>query len=95
MSRPDFIEVDLSTVSSERELHATLARALAFPGWYGHNWDAFWDAITGLVDMPKTLRFVGWDRFAAQLTSAAQTLRKLLAKMAVQLPDLASAVIYS
>jgi len=94
LSRPSAIEIDLSAVSSERELHATLARALAFPAWYGHNWNAFWDALTGLVEMPESVRFVGWDEFSVRLHSEAQTLRDMLADMARQYPGFASEVTY-
>jgi ribonuclease inhibitor len=94
LSRPATIEIDLSAVSSERELHATLARALAFPAWYGHNWNALWDAITGLVDMPESLCLIGWDEFSVRLPSEAQTLRDMLAEMAGQYPGFAPEVIY-
>ncbi|MEU0288913.1 hypothetical protein [Streptomyces sp. NPDC006147] len=29
------------------------------------NWDAFRDAITGLVKIPDHVRFIGWDRLTA------------------------------
>lgn len=95
MSHHHLIEIDLNPISTKRELHAALARALDFPGWYGHNWDAFWDAITGLVEMPENLRFVGWDEFAARLPVDAQHVQDLLAEMAKQYPDDAADVTYA
>lgn len=95
MSRPNIIEIELGAVSSKRELHDTLARALGFPGWHGHNWNAFWDAITGLVEMPMSLRLIGWSKFAMQLPAEAKTLRDTLAEMAERYPDLAPEVIYA
>lgn len=95
MPRPNLIEVELGAVSSKRALHETLARALGFPGWYGHNWDAFWDAITGLVEMPMSLHLTGWSKFAVQLPAEAQTLHDILAEMATRYPDLAPEVIYA
>jgi len=56
MPRARLVEVDLGSVKSSKELHLLLQEALEFPEWYGGNWDAFWDAITGLVEMPETLR---------------------------------------
>ncbi|MFE9574497.1 barstar family protein [Streptomyces sp. NPDC006692] len=29
-----------------------LEREFDFPYFYGRNWDAFWDAVTGLVEIP-------------------------------------------
>ncbi|WP_268800413.1 barstar family protein [Pseudomonas huanghezhanensis] len=40
-------------MASAEELHCVLRGALGFPGWQGCNWDAFWDAITGLIEMPR------------------------------------------
>lgn len=95
MSRRTFIEVELGAVASKQELHDTLARALGLPDWYGRNWDAFWDAITGLVEMPVTLRLSGWSKFETQLPADAQALRGAFAEMAWLHPDLASDVIYA
>ena len=49
------IEVDLSQVNTPEELQYLLKDALQMPDWYGLNWDAFWDAITGLVALPDRL----------------------------------------
>ena len=65
MSRVVLVEIDLTSVATAKELHVELARALGFPRWYGRNWDAFWDAITGLVEMPRTLRFRAWSSLEA------------------------------
>jgi len=53
--RADFVQVDLSAVITSAELHEILEHALEFPALYGRNWNAFWDAITGLVPMPLQL----------------------------------------
>lgn len=47
--------IDLSTAESPEDLHRKFAALLEFPDFYGNNWSAFWDAITGLVEMPSTL----------------------------------------
>ncbi|MFJ7154156.1 CPCC family cysteine-rich protein [Streptomyces sp. NPDC101118] len=51
------VVVDLAAVGDARALHAALKRELGFPDFYGMNWDAFRDAVTGLVTMPAELRF--------------------------------------
>ncbi|WP_308295854.1 barstar family protein [Streptomyces sp. ISL-96] len=42
------------------------------------NWNAFWDAVTGLVELPNELTFTGWADFAAALPTEALRLRDLL-----------------
>ena len=59
-------KLDVSDVGSIRELHERLAETLEFPDFYGKNWDAFWDAITGLVEMPRRLIITGWSNVAAR-----------------------------
>ncbi|MFF3404311.1 barstar family protein [Streptomyces sp. NPDC002659] len=45
------VVIDVSAARDGRQLHAALSQALGFPAFCGMNWDAFWDAITGLVEM--------------------------------------------
>lgn len=92
--RKDELTVDLNDVSSSLELQNRLMTSLDFPGWYGRNWDAFWDAITGLVDMPHRLRFVGWTDFADRHPRDAKQLRECLARMRAELPIHAAVVAY-
>jgi len=61
MARAQQVVVTAGDVFKTEELHQRLMTALAFPGFYGRNGDAFWDAITGLVEMPHTLRLEGWQ----------------------------------
>lgn len=86
--------IDLSDINTTRQLHASLAAALAFPSMYGMNWDAFWDAITGLVDMPQQLELRGWQTFAARLPGDAAILQRILARMVQEMPALAAHVHY-
>ncbi|WP_405403064.1 barstar family protein [Streptomyces sp. NBC_01104] len=72
------LTIDVSSVTDERGLHAALAQALHFPGFYGMNWAAFWDAITGLVEIPDHLRFVGWDQVNTHVPHGATMLRQAL-----------------
>ncbi|MFE2915546.1 CPCC family cysteine-rich protein [Kitasatospora indigofera] len=72
------VVIDVGQVRSERDLHAVLKRELGFPAFYGMNWDAFWDAVTGLVAMPDNLTFVHWAELELRAPSAAALLRRLL-----------------
>ncbi|MDR7306572.1 barstar family protein [Rhodoferax saidenbachensis] len=94
MSRVKSVEVDLREVENSVGLHETLRDALGFPGWYGCNWDAFWDSITGLVEMPETLRLLGWFEFQQRLPRDAELMRSCLVEMTNRYPQSASSVIY-
>ncbi|TNC72653.1 ribonuclease inhibitor [Janthinobacterium lividum] len=87
MNRQALVTIDLSEINSPRQLHAALAAALGFPSFYGMNWDAFWDAITGLVDMPQQIELHGWPAFAARLPHDAAILQRILARMAQDTQD--------
>jgi ribonuclease inhibitor len=95
MERPQHIDVHLHGVQSSQELHRLLQAKLAFPSWYGRNWDAFWDSITGLVAMPLTLRLLGWAELEARLPRDAHHLRQCLKEMAEKYPDEAAHVVYA
>ena len=87
--------IDLNDINTARQLHASLAAALAFPSMYGMNWDAFWDAITGLVDMPQQLELRGWPAFAARLPADAAILQRILARLEQDMPAQAAQVRYT
>jgi RNAse (barnase) inhibitor barstar len=89
------VVIALGAVHEPGELHDALARALGFPAWYGRNWDAFWDAITGLVEMPRKLRFEDWSLFEARLPREASLLRSALLDMVKQYPRQAPRVVYA
>ena len=74
------ITIQLDGIKSENDLQIILMKKLEFPDFYGKNWDAFWDTITGLVEMPDELIFIGWDNFSSILPKDAEMLRKLLDK---------------
>jgi RNAse (barnase) inhibitor barstar len=93
--RREVVEIDLSAVTTPGELHTVLARALGFPDFYGRNWAAFWDAITGLVGMPGRLRLVGWAGFATRLPDEGRHLRGCLADALAQYPEWSAQVEYA
>jgi RNAse (barnase) inhibitor barstar len=93
--RKPLVVIDVSGVADARHLHRLLAEGLAFPAWYGRNWDAFWDAITGLVDMPERLRFVGWHAFERRFGAEARIVKACLDRMSEAFPTCAAQVEYA
>jgi len=94
MARLPVVKIDLSLINESNQLHSTLSNALGFPNWYGQNWDAFWDAITGLVEMPIELELIGWSVFSEHLPRDAKLMRQCLTDMTIEYPDLAPDVHY-
>jgi RNAse (barnase) inhibitor barstar len=88
-SAQDHITVDLSSATGSCDVHAAFASALAFPDFYGYNWDAFWDAITCLVEMPRKLTVRGWARLERVLPRDARLLSECLSDMKRKCPDIA------
>lgn len=72
------VRIDISNVTSTSELHARLAESLSFPSFYGKNWDAFWDSITGLVEMPEVLELRGIESLKSTLPRDAAQLMTCL-----------------
>ena len=72
--------VELQGCLDKASLLERTAAALAFPSWFGHNWDAYFDC---LVDLPSARRARGCVimlRHAGQLrTHAPETLDTALA----------------
>ena len=86
MTRPQQIAIALGDVLTAEALHERLMTALNFPSFYGYNWDAFWDAITGLVAMPHVLRLEGWQHLVRHLPEEALVLTAQLTRMQALYP---------
>ncbi|MCA9684709.1 MAG: barstar family protein, partial [Myxococcales bacterium] len=71
-------------------LHDLLALVCGFPSFYGRIWDAFWDAITGLVQMPHVVMIWDWDLLATRLPRSALSLLESLTSAREQYPETAA-----
>ena len=72
------MNIDLMNVASAKDLHRLFKERLGFPGFYGMNWDAFWDAVTGLTDMPDRLILNNWEMFLNKLPEEGKTLAAII-----------------
>ncbi|MFI9496141.1 barstar family protein [Streptomyces halstedii] len=72
------VTIDVASVVDEDELHRLLQREFDFPDFYGRNWSAFWDAVSGLVFIPEHVRFTGWELLAEWVSGGAMMLRDCL-----------------
>ena len=73
--------VDVSRASTREELHSLLARALEFPDYYGHNWDAFDECIRD-VSLPARVQVTGLAALQARLPREAELLQRCIDEFA-------------
>lgn len=78
--------IDLAGSTTKVAIHQDFERQLGFPDFYGANWDAFWDAITGLVEMPDEVLLVNWQGFAKSCPKDMQILRDIISEYHALLP---------
>ena len=89
------VHIDFSGVNSEHEVHERFTRALPFPDFYGHNWDAFWDVLTGFDCFPRRLILSGTAHLRATVPRAYEQLQSCFANCQREYADIAPEVIWS
>ncbi|MEK3823366.1 MULTISPECIES: barstar family protein [Paenibacillus] len=57
----NIIQIDGRYLLNRESLHQLLQDKLQLDEYYGHNLDALWDALTGEVKMPLTIRWSHFD----------------------------------
>ena len=73
--------IDVSGVYDDETLHEYLSKTLGFPGYYGWNWNAFWDCICtdDQSAMPTRLKVTGLDELRRNAPESAKQLESCLA----------------
>jgi RNAse (barnase) inhibitor barstar len=92
--RKALVLVNVSSICSSRELHSVIKYELGLPSFYGMNWNAYWDAITGLIELPETLVFKGWYALSNVLPEDSKILIKLMDQFNKKHPSWRCNVIY-
>jgi ribonuclease inhibitor len=84
------ITIDVGFASSRQSLHETLAAVLGFPGYYGMNWDAFWDCVRDFEQsaMPRHLILNGMSHLDERLPDDARKLRGIISDLTRVRPDI-------
>ena len=75
---PEIKFIDLGKIVSIKDFHDTFAERLYFPEFYGNNWDAFWDSISGIVEMPKKLTLTNWEKFQKTFKKDSKILKEII-----------------
>lgn len=78
--------IDLAGINSKVEIHQAFKQHLGFPDWYGPSWDAFWDAIIAVVEMPDEVTLRNWQEFAQACPKDMQILRQIISDYHAEKP---------
>ena len=70
--------LDLTGITSKAALHQLFKEQLGFEEWYGPSWDAFWDSVVAIVEMPPVLKLTNWEEFARCCPHDMQILRQVM-----------------
>ncbi|MEE9727265.1 barstar family protein [Listeria seeligeri] len=92
-SREQVVIINLGNVTNKNELQILLKDSLDFPEFYGENWDAFWDTITGLVELPEEIIFEKWPVFTKLLPEEAIKLTSTILHFNTKYPMLKCKII--
>ena len=93
-SDSDTARVDFSTVATEQDVHEIFARTLRFPHFYGHNWNAFWDVLTGFGCFPKKLILENTEHLRRAVPDAYDQLQQCFADCEREYPYFAPFVVW-
>lgn len=81
--------IDLTDIDTKAAFHMLMKRELHFPDWYGVgwvSWDAFWDAIIAVVEMPDVVVLEHWQAFAEACPKDMAILRQIMADYQQEMP---------
>ena len=84
----DIFVIDFSDCKSELQIHKKLKKTLHFPDYYGENWDALWDMLTGYLDYPKIIKLKGLNSLPLELHSSVKTLLEVFRDAVKEEPEL-------
>jgi RNAse (barnase) inhibitor barstar len=89
MERPEKLLLDMSGIIDDETLHEYLSKKLNFPGYYGYNFDAFWDCITDeeQSSMPNVLVVEGLASLKMLLPKEYEKLFACLKDYEIEYPD--------
>ena len=81
--------IDVSGIYDDETLHEYLWKTLGFPGYYGCNWDAFWDCITtdDQSTMPSALKVLGLSELRRHAPLSAEFFERCLSDYAAEFPE--------
>lgn len=49
--------LDFSKCTSVGEIYSVIKKEMELPEWFGNNLSAFWDGLTGIIEVPAVIIF--------------------------------------
>jgi RNAse (barnase) inhibitor barstar len=83
----DTVTIDLAGITSKVAIHQAFKQHLGFPDWYGPSWDALWDAIIAVVEMPDEVVLRNWQEFAEACPKDMHILRQIIHDYSEEVPN--------
>lgn len=74
------VTIQMNDIKSPRQFQQAIKTCLNMPSFYGMNWDAFWDGITGLIKMPDELILDGWHIYKGIHKDDAEIFESIMKK---------------
>lgn len=75
---PRVVTINMNSVKTPRQFQLIIKQMLCMPVFYGMNWDAYWDAITGLITLPDELIINGWHIYKSIQKDDAELFEKIM-----------------
>nr|WP_245247278.1 MULTISPECIES: barstar family protein [unclassified Paenibacillus] len=72
--------LDGNLIQERSQLHDFLKQELQLPDSYGSNLDALWDCLTGWIQLPLTIQWIGLEASRRHLGEYADQLLELLSE---------------
>ena len=82
------IIIDCSEINNKKELHEQFKTKLNFPEYYGMNWDAFWDCITEMNNLPNKLIMKNWSKLKLKLPKDTKILEEIISDFKNENPNI-------
>ena len=73
--------LDFREVKYYLEFHAVIKKELDFPDYYGCNFDALWDCLTGMVGRPINIEIIGLENIERRFGDTAERLIDILKEL--------------
>ncbi len=75
---PKVVTINMKGIKTPKEFQSAIKQMLGMPDFYGRNWDAYWDAITGLITLPDELILDGWHIYKGIQKEDAEKFERIM-----------------
>lgn len=74
----DLYILDFSKYKTAADMHEDFKQVFDFPDYYGNNWDAFWDCISGFANVKTNIEIRGFKTFEKLRPKDAKIFRECM-----------------